>query len=121
MSGFLHRNTDESDLPLFSSANLSRGRELRDEGTEAVLSRDVVSEYRERAKAWLRDRAEKPGAFNMDDMRAEIGDPPGHPNSIGALALWAVREGLIEHCGERARQAASAHAQRIRLYRGRGA
>lgn len=115
MTGLLHRER-ESDGPLFDS--LSRGRELRDEGVETVASRPISEEWREKAKAWIEKRCRLPGPFNADDLRAAIGDPPGHPNVMGSVFLNAVRAGLIERCGERPRLAASAHAQKISLYQG---
>lgn len=116
MSGLLHREPDHG--PLF--ANLTRGRELRDEGIAQVESRAVSEEWRIRARAWVKVRARSEGEFNADDLRREVGPPPGHYNAMGGIFAWALEQGLIERCGERPRQLASAHCQRIATYRGRG-
>lgn len=95
---------------------LLEGRRLRDEGVERVELAEG-EDWKDAARGWLARRAARPGEFNADDLRAAVGSPE-RPNAMGAVFLWAVRQGLVRMVGMRQRRAANAHAQRIAVYVG---
>lgn len=115
MNALLRRET--SNGPLF---DLPAGRRRRDEGIERVESGggEAAKRWRDSARTWVKGRAQLPGEFNADDLRAELGPPPGHFNQVGAVFLHAIRQGWIVRVGERPRQAENAHCQRIATYKG---
>lgn len=102
--------------PAPGQGNLFEGRRLRDEGVERVELAEG-ERWKVAARAWVVRRAAMPGEFNADDLRAAVGSPE-RPNAMGAVFLWAVKQGLIRMTGLRQRRAANAHAQRIAVYTG---
>lgn len=70
---------------------LLEGRRLRDEGVERVELAEG-EDWKDAARGWLARRAAQPGEFNADDLRAAVGSPE-RPNAMGAVFLWAVRQG----------------------------
>lgn len=102
-----------SNGPLF---DLIEGRARRDQGTDLAAS--AVPDWRDLARDWIVKRSSQPGEFNADDLRLAVGPPPGHYNAMGAVFLWAAREGFIRPVRMRPRGFANAHAQLIRVYVG---
>lgn len=118
-SGLLSRSQEpqDSELPLF---NLNQGRKRRDEGIARLKDgqSDAAKRWNARAVEWIEERAKHPGHFNADEMRKEIGPPPGHYNGMGGLWQGPVKRGVIVHDGWRQRQAANANGQWAKLYVG---
>jgi hypothetical protein len=95
------------------------GRRLRDEGVAKVEdSNDAAQEWKEQARGWVISRARREGQFNADDLRAVIGPPPNHHNAMGAVFLWARRQGFITRVGYRSMRRAKAHARPTFVYEG---
>ena len=93
-----------------------KGRELRDEGVKLVEINQL--EWRDSARAWVVGRCAKPGEFNSDDLIEAIGYPPGHPNAIGAIWLWAKRSNLVELAGYSQATRSASRGRRVLIYRG---
>ncbi len=101
-----------------SQFGLFEGRRLRDEGVRAVEDGpEERQRWREEARAWVRARAARPGTFAPDDLTLAVGVPPT-PNLMGAVWLWANRQGLVEPVGFTQATRASAHGRRVLVYRG---
>lgn len=79
---------------------------------------EAAQAWRSAARTWVERRARVPGEFNGDDLRAVVGSPPHHPNAMGPIWSWAVKQGLVRLVGYRQRRAASANAQKIAVYTG---
>lgn len=91
--------------------------ELRDAGVEVVDA--AVSE------AWKRDAdlaidelAKSGNSFTAEDLRSMVGDPPNHPNAMGARFLKAAKRGLIIRVGYRQSQRESLHLHPIAVWKG---
>ncbi len=56
--------------------------------------------------------------FTAEDVRKVVGDPPNHPNAMGARFLKAVRANLIARIGHKNGTRRAAHARLIGCYRG---
>jgi len=100
---------------------LQAGRQLRDEGIAQVSLPSHVEEHEEwKAKysSVIEGLAKSDKPFNSDDVWAIMGDPPCHPNIIGALFNKAVRSKLITPIDYRGVQRASGHARNAKLYIG---
>ena len=99
------------------------GRHLRDEGIAQVEGRrdDALKLWRENARRWIAGRARRPGTFNADDLVTAVGLPPGHRNAIGAVWMWANREGIVQVVGMTKAKRSSGHRRRVLLYRGTNA
>jgi hypothetical protein len=58
--------------------------------------------------------------FTAEDVRATVGDPPNHPNAMGARFLAAARAGLLEKQGYTSPSRPSSHASVIAVWCGKG-
>ena len=106
MSSLLRRAKRPMDSgPLF---DLAEGRRRRDEGMARVDENpsDAAQAWKSAARSWVQRRAQQPGEFNGDDLRAAVGPPPHHPNAMGPIWAWAVKHGVIRLVGYRQRRAA---------------
>lgn len=97
--------------------DLETGRALRDAGAAQVEANtpDDWNAAADHAIGWL---ARSGREFTVDDVRARVGPPPGHPNAMGARFLAARRAGLIAEVGYARSGRADAHARRVMVYRG---
>lgn len=58
------------------------------------------------------------GEFTAEDVRAIAGDPPDHPNALGARFSSAAKRGEIVRVGFRIATRASRHSHPIAVWRG---
>jgi hypothetical protein len=124
------RSTDgfQTSLPFGSRPSVSALPVARDdETTEAKLSRDVGAALADEAEttAWrvavdaaIAQLAERAGTFTAEDVRQIAGDPPSHPNAMGARFMAASRRGLIRRVGFREAQRVTLHGHPIALWVG---
>ena len=74
------------------------GMELRDAGVESVTEH-APGEWRSAADRVIVQLANAREPFTAEDVRRVVGDPPNHPNAMGARFLEAARAGLIRQVG----------------------
>jgi hypothetical protein len=55
-------------------------------------------------------------SFTAEDVRAVVGDPPNHANSMGGVFLRAARRGVIVGVGWTRSTRREAHACRLQVY-----
>jgi hypothetical protein len=99
---------------------LTMGQVLRDVGTESV-SANTPPDWRGACDRAILLLAAQGKTFTAEDVRLVVGDPPNHPNAMGARFLAAARSGLIEKLGYGKPVRASSHASVIAIWRGRTA
>ncbi len=100
---------------------MSEGARRRDEGTEQV-DRDGspgMVAWRAAADEAIAGLAEAGRAFTAADVRAVVGDPPGHFNAMGSRFLAAARAGVIERVGYERSARPSLHAHPVAVWRGK--
>lgn len=97
--------------------NPDEGRRRRDAGT-AQVDANTAQAWRDAADRAITRLAATGRPFTADDVRAQAGDPPGHPNALGARFLAARRSGLLEEVGYVRSTRPDAHARRLVTYRG---
>lgn len=93
------------------------GAELRDQGA-AQVSGNTPDEWRNYVDGLIRTMALSGQEFTAEDVRDYSGDPPNHPNAMGARFLSAVRHGIIVRSGFANSRRRSRHAGMIAVYRG---
>jgi hypothetical protein len=93
------------------------GIELRDAGVSSVTEH-TPGEWRSAADQAIVALANKREPFTADDVRELVGDPPNHPNAMGARFLDAVRAGIIRQVGRSLPVRASRHASSVGLWIG---
>ena len=101
----------------------AQGEALKQEGMARVLA------ARENAR-WAHDvgwpsvillaslSAKQGTTFTAEDLRGHTGDPPGHPNAMGALVSSAKQVGLIEPVELTYAERPSSHRGKQFRYRG---
>ena len=100
------------------SEQLTMGQVLRDAGTESV-SANTPPDWKAKCDRAILMLAVKGERFTAEDVRLVAGDPPNHPNAMGARFLAAAKEGLIEKVGYGKPVRASRHANPVAIWRGR--
>lgn len=101
----------------FPQLTLEEAIRRRDRGAEAAS--DATSDaWRTACDAAIHRLAASGREFTAEDVRALVGDPPTHPNAMGARFLAASRSGLVEKLGYRQPSRASSHASVIAIWRG---
>ena len=93
------------------------GGTLRDDGAEAV-SRNEDGAWKSDTDAVIVFLASMGEPFTAEDVRASVGDPPHHPNAMGARFLKATRDGIIKRVGYVRPRRSSSHASIIGQYTG---
>lgn len=83
-------------------------------GTQAALDR--AGEWVTQARTAVGRLASTGMAFDSDDLRDLIADPP-NPNAIGALFRSCIHDGLIVEVGTTRSRRPDAHGRRIGRYR----
>ena len=96
---------------------MSNGAELRDDGASRV-SDNTPGWWRNKCDAAIAQLAAKGQPFTADDVRAVTGDPPNHPNAMGARFLTAARSKLIERVGYKRPARASRHSCLTAVWQG---
>lgn len=88
------------------------GTDLRDSGTSSV-SANTPEWWRAAADLAIAQCAATLVPFGADEVRAIAGDPPNHPNAMGARFLAAARAGIIRRVGYEPSKRASLHAHPV--------
>jgi hypothetical protein len=82
------------------------GKERKEAGMELVATsgdEELKAEkeaYRAAAYAWV-VKITGPVVFNVEDLRRDLGDPPGDPNNMGSLTGHLKRKKLIKSVGRK--------------------
>lgn len=97
---------------------MTQGQILRDKGCAKVKSH-IPREWKIMVEGLIGAMASSGKQFTAEDIRTLSGDPPNHPNAMGAMFLQACRRGVIERCGDMLARRKDRHAARIGLYVGR--
>lgn len=97
---------------------LTLGEALKDEGI-ATVTRNEAVDYKEafRSVALAFDDGM---LFTSEDITLEVGQPPNHPSSVGALMNGLARRGEIELVMYRKARRANQHASVIGVWRRMG-
>lgn len=107
-------------MPVVKPAGLRAGRALRDAGIKSMRlkfeSRVDAADWKVAARRELEWLAKHRASFTTDDVLRMVGMPPGSPNAIGALVMWAVRTKRIVRAGDSQAQRSQSHARRVGLY-----
>lgn len=93
------------------------GTAARDLGI-ARVDEATPAEWRDRADFEIRMRAMTGEEFTAQEIRAVVGDPPGHPNAMGARFMAAARAGLIRKVDYRPSDRPSLHRHHIAVWIG---
>jgi len=96
---------------------MATGLELRDAGV-AQVERNTPEWWKAEAARAIATLAAAGRDFTAEDVRAVAGDPPSHPNAMGAAFLRAASEGAIIKVGYRSPVRKSSHASVIAVWRG---
>lgn len=96
---------------------MNDGAELRDLGVERV-DRNTPEWWKAAADRSIARFASLGTDFTAEDVRAVVGDPPNHPNAMGARFLHALRAKTIVKVGYRSPARSSSHASVIAVWRG---
>ena len=95
--------------------DLAEGERRRDEGM-ALVRGHTDEDYRSAFERVVGDFARQRRDFTSEDVTARIGQPPNHPNAVGALTrASAVRVGAVK-VGRRKAQRANQHATEIAVW-----
>lgn len=94
------------------------GTDLRNAGTSQV-SAHTPTDWKSDCDRAIQKLAAANRDFTAEDVRAIVGDPPNHPNAMGARFLSAAKAQLIERVGYRTPVRASRHANPLAVWRGR--
>lgn len=94
----------------------SPGDQRKREGIERVLLR-TPSEYKLRFEQLVKSFASGQ-RFTSETVTARIGQPPHHPNSVGALISALARAGLIRATGKRVKALRpNQHSAKLEVWR----
>lgn len=94
------------------------GKELRDKGC-AKVRENIPEDWKMMVDGLICAMASSGKKFTAEDIRTLSGDPPNHPNAMGAMFMVACQRGIIERCGDILAKRKNRHAARIGLYVGR--
>jgi hypothetical protein len=94
-----------------------KGTELRDAGVESVTEH-TPGYWRSACDRAILEFARKREPFTAEDVRRIVGDPPNHPNAMGARFLEAVRSGVIRRVDRATPARPSRHASSFSLWVG---
>jgi hypothetical protein len=71
--------------------------------------------YRAAARAWL-EKITGPRIITCEDLRRDLGDPPGVANNMGSIVNHLARKSLIKSVGRKHAERATRNDGRIDLY-----
>ena len=97
------------------------GRERKEAGMDLVATsgdeelKEEKAAYRAAARAWVA-RITGPGIITCEDLRRDLGDPPGDPNNMGSIVNHLGRKKLIKSVGQKHAERASRNDGKIDLY-----
>lgn len=98
--------------------DLMEGRRLRDEGMASVDAHES-EEWRAYVDSIVEVFAASGEPFTAEEVRLIAGDPPHHPNAMGARFAYHIKRKTIERVGVRNATRGSAHARALMVYKGR--
>ena len=75
-----------------------KGVLLRNAGCESVR-RNAPASYKDSFTNVLERFANSGEEFTSEDITAVVGQPPNHPNTVGAMMQRAAKKGIIRKCG----------------------
>jgi hypothetical protein len=113
----MEEDFDWGDEPLLAWGRSKNGRAARDEGIALVQSH-TPEEFRASVQAAVRKLAGAGKEFTAEDVRELTGDPPNHPNAMGANIFACVRLGIIRKVGYTQAKRTKSHACLLQLYQG---
>jgi hypothetical protein len=93
------------------------GTSRRDRGM-AMADRAADAQWKARVDAAIDHLAACTEPFTAEDVRLIAGDPPSHPNAMGARFSAAAQRGVIRSVGFRAAERVSLHRHPIREWVG---
>lgn len=96
---------------------MSDGGALRDGGVDRV-SANTPDDWKFACDTAIARFAATLKPFTAEDVRAIVGDPPNHPNAMGARFLIAARAGMLEKLGYKNPARPSSHSSVIAVWRG---
>jgi hypothetical protein len=95
----------------------SEGVWLKEKGMSRA-DKAVAEVWKEACDQAILYLATTSGDFTAEDIRLMVGDPPFHPNAMGARFNAAGRRGQIEKVGFREAERGSAHRRVLTVWRG---
>jgi len=93
------------------------GSGFRDAGTSQV-SANTPDDWKIACDRVIQKFAAADRTFTAEDVRAVVGDPPNHPNAMGARFLAAAKAQLIVRVGYCTPARSSRHANALAVWRG---
>ena len=97
---------------------MMEGELLKEFGIAAV-SKSTPEDWRESCDKAIAELAATGRAFTADDIRRLVGDPPNHPNAMGARFVAAAKAGILRKVGYQSPLRASRHASVVAIWRGK--
>ena len=97
--------------------NTLTGKQLRDKGA-AQVSENTCEEWVQTCDGIIMAMAAAGSEFTAEDVRGMVGDPPHHPNAMGARFLAASKRNIIVRVGFANSKRRERHASMIAIYRG---
>jgi hypothetical protein len=98
-------------------AELNLGRTLRDLGAASV-TRNTPALWCAKADLAIAVLAASGRVFTAEDVRRAVGDPPHHPNAMGARFLAACTRGVLVRVGTALSPRALRRAGTVAQWRG---
>jgi hypothetical protein len=95
------------------------GIDLKEAGIRTVTS-NTPEGYREAFDRVLDELASTGLEFTSEDVTSVVGQPPNHPNAVGAMINGAAKRGVIRKCGYRQAKRPNQHATVIAIWAGKG-
>ena len=93
------------------------GKDLRDAGISSVDAH-TPRWWKDACDRAIHTLAARGVEFTAEDVRAVVGDPPNHPNAMGARFLAACKAGVIVKQGYKNPARRSSHASVIAIWKG---
>lgn len=94
-----------------------QGKDLRDAGT-ALVEKNTPQWWKDACDRAIHTLAARGVEFTAEEVRAVVGDPPAHPNAMGARFLAACKARVITLVGYKTPVRASRHANTIKVWKG---
>jgi hypothetical protein len=97
--------------------NTFTGKQLRDIGA-AQVSENTCEEWVQTCDGIIMAMAASGVDFTAEDVRGMAGDPPHHPNAMGARFLAASKRNIIVRIGFSNSKRRERHASMLAVYKG---
>lgn len=96
----------------------NEGRALRDDGVSRVDA-NTPDDWKSAVQMQIAKLAATGQPFTAENVRRVVGDPPNHPNAMGAQFISACRANVIEKVGYVNPARPTRHASVIALWIGK--